>query len=139
VLESFVNIVLCKAVCGIPFTVSCCHFQLTTTCSQLISCFLEARLQYAPVLARIRTIGNSPNDINNRESPCGFFFIPHCPDLVVFIESYRFIAHNFYMTRYSPLSYFLYEYYAKSCNFYTFLMKMGFSKMADFSAKRHLF
>ncbi len=47
------DIVLCKTVRGIPFTVGSRHFQLTTRCSQLISCFLEARLQYAPVLARI--------------------------------------------------------------------------------------
>ena len=40
---------------------SCSHFQLTTTCSQLVPSLLEASLQHAPVLTRIRTISNTSN------------------------------------------------------------------------------
>ena len=92
---------------------NCIHFQLTTTCSQLVVCFdllaslltlgstqaslillslnrslLESGFLDTPVFSWVRALRDGCHDVNHREPPMIVLFVPYSTYLMVFIKPY---------------------------------------------------
>ena len=81
----------------VSLTISSTQFQLVSGTNQLISFLAKFGLKILPVVAIllvVRLVIDSSHHILDRKPPLGILLIPNGSDLMVFIETERYLAHN---------------------------------------------